>query len=40
MSFMKVFPGFSQAILLNYLHPESHISAELDPEEFTESTAR
>ena len=39
MSFIKVFPGFSQAILSNYLHPASHISAELDPEEFTQSTA-
>ena len=39
MSFMNVFPGFSRAILMNYLHPESQISAELEPEEFTQSTA-
>ncbi|RKZ04604.1 hypothetical protein DRQ21_02300 [Candidatus Fermentibacteria bacterium] len=39
MSFIKAFPGFSQAVLSNYLHPESQISAELDPEEFSQSTA-
>ncbi|MCK5132279.1 MAG: hypothetical protein KAR40_09040 [Candidatus Sabulitectum sp.] len=39
MRFLEIFPGYSSAVLVHYLHPESQISIELDPVEFTESTA-
>lgn len=39
MRFLEIFPGYSSVVLVHYLHPESKISTELDPVEFTESTA-
>ncbi|MCK5785555.1 MAG: hypothetical protein KAH54_03240 [Candidatus Sabulitectum sp.] len=39
MKFVELFPGCSSSILSHYLHPGSGISAELDPMEFSESTA-
>ncbi|MCD4706802.1 MAG: hypothetical protein K8S62_03595 [Candidatus Sabulitectum sp.] len=39
MRFLEIFPGYSSMVLSHYLHPESQICAELDPLEFSESTA-
>lgn len=39
MKFVELFPGCSSSILSHYLHPGSGISAEFDPNGFTESAA-
>jgi len=40
MSSVKVFPGFSQAILMNYLHPVEEHEFPGDSEAFLEFTRR